>query len=155
AVHHLRQTELHAISGDLAQKLPPTPNHEIAAADGEDPAELYVDRMRFIEEVPIARFERAEFATEHRFANEAIAVAVSVESLFGAVVDARDAHARHQERQRRQGPSAALMLTRTFIVREPRLVRSLAHLIVIVECGHDLVAEPGMGVFAHEQRIPE
>ncbi len=61
--------------------------------------QLPVDRVVLVEEVPPPRAESAELAAEHGLADVAVVVALAVEALLAAVIDARDAQRGGVERQ--------------------------------------------------------
>ena len=65
-------------------------------------------------------------------------VAVTVEVLLGAVVDARDAHRRREERERGNDALAAALAGASSCAKRDLLL-ALAHLVVVVEGRDDLV----------------
>src|SRR5439155_16619473 len=125
----------------------------VAAAKLQDFLELPVDRVVFIEEVFAAAGEGAELAAEHRLAGVpvgAVPGAVPVKGLFRSVVEARDAERHHVESKSAEYP------LRLFLVgAETGLVSAFADLVVVVEQGDDLVAEPGVRALPDQFGVAE
>src|SRR5262245_28355190 len=108
--------------------------------------------MVFVEDMPLARAERAELPAEHGLADVAVRAlprAFTVQTLLGAVVDARDAErggVQREDRQRQAAEAAGGKAT---------FPLSLIHMIVVVHGRDDLVAKPDVGALADQQRITE
>src|SRR5205807_8945687 len=153
SAHHHRTAETDSIAGDGAQILPSTGVDAVIAAELQDSLQLPVDRVVFIEEVLAAAGEGAELAAKHRLANVPVgpvAGAMSVEELLRPVIDARYAERHRIERQGGHYPFGLVLVS-----TKPGLVRSFADLVVIVEQGDHLVAEPGVGALSDEFGIAE
>ena len=101
--------------------------------------------------MPSTAAKRAELAAEHALAQVAVALAVAVEALLAAVINARDAQGQGVERQGVQQQLAASVVAGA----EAAFVLALAHLVVVVEHGHHLVAKPDVRFLLHQHRVAE
>jgi len=129
------------LAENLAQVLAAAPKGEMIAAQFRHLRDEAVDLVVLVEEVALAALQGAEFAAEHAFAQEAVIVARPIEALLGAVVEAGDAHGGEVEAQYGLEVFVAVV---DFIAAEAPLVVALAHLVVVIEQGDNVLAEPHM-----------
>ena len=121
-------------------------------AQRRDVGDEAVDLVVFVEEMPTRALQRTEGAAEHAFAQVAVVVAGAVEGLLGTVVNAGDAHGTEVQTQHCLEVSIAIVDP---VATEAPLVVALAHLVVIVEQGDDVLAEPHVRGLVHQRRIAE
>jgi len=146
-----RDAEVLAVTGDLTKVLPAAPQTQILLSDCADPADFFVDGVRFVEAVPTHGAERTKGTAEKGFSNVAITSAGAIETLLGAIIDAWNAQSGHI-----QGQSGKNKLVSLVTGAEPSFIHTTSpDLIVVVDHCYDLVACPSVRTFFQVQRVSE
>src|SRR5215510_4900022 len=142
----MREAEMLPISRNFPQILAPSAQGHFLLPDRQNVCEFSVHWCVFVKEVSVARAKRPKHATKHGFADVAVIVPGAIEALLSAVIDTGNTERHGVERQ-----GVEKQFFPSIVSTEAGLVRSFAHLVVIVELRNNFVLEPDMRLLLYQQ----